>query len=227
MAKKKLAQFAENLTFPFFFQLTYDELTAKRFTYKGSWKKDFFKNSNPLVLEIGCGKGEYTTGLAKMEPNKNYIGIDIKGARMWRGAKTVQEEALPNVAFIRSQAGLLTEWFDKDEVDEIWFTFPDPQPGARENKRLTSPRYLQIFSNFISPNGCFHLKTDSTTLYNYTLDVVSENNHSLLCNYDNVYAQVPNGPLAEIQTFYEKMWLKEGKLIRYVSFRLNPSVYER
>ncbi|PLW94186.1 MAG: tRNA (guanosine(46)-N7)-methyltransferase TrmB [Marinilabiliales bacterium] len=227
MTKKKLQRFAENTTFPHFFERSYAELTDKPFEHKGTWSRSFFGNDNPLVLEVGCGKGEYTVGLANRFPNKNFIGIDIKGARMWRGAKTIANDGIKNAAFVRSQAGLIDLWFAKNEVSEIWFTFPDPQPGARENKRLTSPRYLKIFTKVLKPDGIIHLKTDSDLLYEYTANMAKTERQRIIHQIDNVYNGQISGPLTEIQTFYEQMWLKEGKTIKYISFHLNPSYYEQ
>ena len=226
MVKNKHSHFAENKTFPFFFQLTYQELSSKRFIYKNKWSSDFFKNENPITLEIGCGKGEYTCGLAERYPQKNFIGLDIKGARMWRGAKTIEEKKLNNAAFIRTQAGLINHWFDKDEINEIWITFPDPQPGARENKRLTSQRYLSIFSEVLEKDGIIHLKTDSEMLFEYTIEVIEKNKHRLIKKIENVYDGKTDGALTEIQTYYENIWLKEGKIIKYISFKLNPTIHE-
>lgn len=226
MTKNKHSHFAENKTFPFFFQLSYHELSSKRFLYKNKWSNDFFKNENPITLEIGCGKGEYTCGLAELYSQKNFIGLDIKGARMWRGAKTIEEKGLKNAAFIRTQAGLINQWFDKGEIDEIWITFPDPQPGARENKRLTSQRYLSLYSDVLKKGGVIHLKTDSEMLYEYTLETIENSKHQLIQKTENVYNEEIKGALTEIQTYYEKIWLKEGKIIKYISFTLNPSMYE-
>lgn len=227
MTRKKLKRFAENKTFPHFFERSHKELLEKTFEFKGKWSEKFFGNSNPIILEIGCGKGEYTIGLARQYPHKNFIGIDIKGARMWRGAKTVKDENIKNAAFIRSQAGLLNLWFDKNEISEIWFTFPDPQPGARVNKRLTSPRYLKMFARVLKPNGIIHLKTDSDLLFEYTVEMAKTERHRIINQINNVYNGQISGPLTEIQTFYEQMWLKEGKTIKYISFQLNSSYYEQ
>lgn len=227
MTKRKLKRFDENRTFSHYFERTYNELSSSPFEYKDSWSKDFFGNDNPIILEIGCGKGEYTVGLAKRFPDKNFIGLDIKGARIWRGAKTVEEESIKNVAFIRTQAGSIDLWFSENEVSEIWFTFPDPQPGARENKRLMSPRYLKIFTKILRVDGIFHLKTDSDLLYEYTLGMIKENRHRLIHQIDNVYNGQISGALTEIQTHYEQIWLKEGRTIKYISFSLNPAMYEQ
>ncbi len=226
MAKKKLKRFAENKTFPHFLDRSYNELITKEFELKGKWANDFFKNTNPIILEIGCGKGEYTVGMAKNFPEKNFIGIDIKGARIWRGAKTIEEEKIENAAFIRSQAGLIDLWFAQNEISEIWITFPDPQPGARGNKRLTSPRYLKMFSKVLQTNGIIHLKTDSDFLYEYTVEMAKNEQHKIIGQTDDVYKSQIGGPLTEIQTFYEQMWLEEGKTIKYISFQLSPTYYE-
>jgi len=220
MAKKKLQHFAENKTFAHYFEMPFEQLSEGGQPLKGKWKADFFKNDHPLVVEIGCGKGEYTVGQAKYFSDKNFIGVDIKGARIWRGARTIEDEGLKNAAFVRSQAGLLPYWFAPGEVDEIWITFPDPQPGCRQNKRLTSPRYLSIFKNFLHENSIIHLKTDSRELFDYTLEVIAENKFRLITSIDDLYATPGNDPLHTIQTFYEKRWLEMGKKICYVSFNM-------
>lgn len=221
MAKKKLQHFAENKTFAHYFESTFEQLSPSGSPMKGNWRKDFFRNDNPLIVEIGCGKGEYTVGQARYFPDKNFIGIDIKGARIWRGARTIHDEGLKNAAFVRSQAGLLPFWFAPAEVDEIWITFPDPQPGSRQNKRLTSFRYLSMFKGFLKDDGIVHLKTDSRELFEYTLEVIAENNLRIIERIDDLYAVPGDDPLHNIQTFYEKMWLDMGKPISYVSFQLN------
>jgi len=220
MAKKKLQHFAENKTFPHYFEMPFELLAPAGHPMKGNWRKNFFNNDNPLIIEIGCGKGEYTVGQAKYFPDKNYIGIDNKGARIWRGAKTIQDDHVNNAAFIRSQAGLLHHWFAPSEVDEIWITFPDPQPGSRKNKRLTSFRYLSLFKFFLKEKGIVHLKTDSRELFDFTLEVVAENNLRIIERFDDLYAVPADDPLHNIQTFYEQMWLEMGKKISYVSFQL-------
>ena len=221
MAKRKIAHFAENKTFEHYFEMDFDKLSANGHYFRGQWLNKFFKNNNPLIIEIGCGKGEYTVGQAKMFPEKNFIGIDIKGARIWRGAKTVSDENIPNAAFIRSQAGLLNYWFANSEVDEIWITFPDPQPGARKNKRLTSLRYLKMFEKFLKPSGIIHLKTDSQELFDFTIDVINENNFKIISKIDDLYKNPSNSALYKIQTHYEKIWLDLGKTIKYISFSIN------
>ena len=167
MGKDKLKRFAELETFTNVFQLNP--------VHKGNWNKNYFKNNQPIVLELGCGRGEYTVSLAKYFPVKNFIGIDIKGARIWRGAKTGMEEHISNMAFLRIEIEQLEEHFSENEVDEIWITFPDPQPQiSRERKRLTSDRFLTMYKKVLSPNGIVHLKTDNDGLYAYTLEKIAE-----------------------------------------------------
>ncbi|PKP04224.1 MAG: tRNA (guanosine(46)-N7)-methyltransferase TrmB [Bacteroidetes bacterium HGW-Bacteroidetes-6] len=221
MGKKKLQHFAENKTFQHYFEASFSDISEQGSPMAGRWNDSFFCNNGKLVVEIGCGKGEYTIGQAKRFLENNYIGVDIKGARIWRGAKTIQEENLKNAAFIRSQAGLLHLWFAESEVDEIWITFPDPQPGSRKNKRLTSPRYLSMFKKFLKPEGVVHLKTDSRELFEYTNEMISENNLQVVNRVDDIYGTLTDGPLCEIRTFYENMWLAEGKVISYVAFQID------
>ncbi len=219
MARHKLAQFAENETFLHMFYAPREEL-IKGFALKGNWKKDFFKNDNPITLELGCGKGEYTVGLAKKYPNRNFIGIDLKGARMWHGAKTVQEEGLKNVAFIRTKIDQLLHFFATNEVAEIWLTFSDPQP-KRERRRLSSPRFLNLYREVLEPNGIIHQKTDNRELFDYTLGVVNFFKLPLDYSSFDVYNSDSPQDVLEIQTYYEKMFLKEGIPINYMRFRLN------
>lgn len=222
MAKKKLLHFAENKTFRHYFEMPFSQLHTQGHPMKGHWNDDFFSNKGPLIIEIGCGKGEYTVGQARFFPENNYIGIDIKGARIWRGAKTIEEQNIGNAAFIRSQAGLLHYWFDTNEVDQIWITFPDPQPGSRQNKRLTSPRYLRMFTAFLRQGGIVHLKTDSRELFEYTLEVIQDHHLPLHQRVDDIYRTISSGPLCEIRTFYESMWLEQGKTISYIAFGIDP-----
>lgn len=225
LAKNKLAQFAENKTFKHMFEPTMDEVWAKDFHLIGKWGKEFFKNDNPIVLELGCGKGEYTVDLAKQNPNKNFVGIDIKGARMWRGAKTVDEEKLPNVAFLRTRVEFVASFFGANEIDEIWFTFSDPQP-KKPNKRLTSPYYLNIYKPLLKPNAAIHLKTDSRLLFNYTVEQVEANNYTMEACVFDVYDRDWNKlsdhdkAIMKIKTFYEAIWLKKKFAINYLRFRI-------
>ena len=172
MTKRKLSRFAENKTFLHLFEPTYFQL-MEGFPLKGKWSSGFFKNNNPIVVELGCGKGEFTVGLAAKYPEKNFIGLDMKGARMWRGAKTVMENSMANVAFIRCHIELIENLFDKNEISEIWITFPDPQLRlSKAKKRLTHPKFLRFYQQFLRPGGCIHLKTDSPDLYRFTKLVI-------------------------------------------------------
>ncbi len=226
MGKNKLERFAENITFPNLYQPLWEDLCKKPFNLKGKWNADFFKNQHPIILELACGKGEYTVGLAKLHPENNYIGIDRQGARLWRGCKTSNDENLKNVAFLRTQIQYLEFLFAKNEVDEIWITFPDPQPNKPNiKKRLTSPNMLSRYSKVLNPNGIIHLKTDSIFFYDYTLEVIKESEHQLLFSTRDLYAEFPNNEVASIQTFYEKMWLNQGLKIHYLQFRLKPSMF--
>ncbi|MCF8368253.1 MAG: tRNA (guanosine(46)-N7)-methyltransferase TrmB [Bacteroidales bacterium] len=223
MGKNKLAHFEENKSFPHFFQPSYEEL-VKGFIWKGNWRSGFFKNNNALVIEVGCGKGEYTVGLAKKYPDKNFIGIDIKGARMWRGARTAIDENLKNVAFIRLKIELLMFCFSNCEVDEIWITFPDPQPRKKEiRKRLTSPRFLEIYHNILNPPGHVHLKTDNLDFYSYSLEQVKSNRFKLIYHTNDLYHSDFSGDAPIIQTHYEKIFLNEGIPIKYIQFSMKQA----
>ncbi len=220
MGKNKLARFAENETFANLFQLTYEQITKEGFALKGKWNELFFKNDNPIVLELGCGKGEYTVGLAKKYPNKNFIGIDIKGARLWRGCKTSNEDKMTNVAFVRTHIQMIESYFAENEVSEIWITFPDPQL-KKPNKRLTCERFLKLYKNILKQDGIVHLKTDSQELYEYTKDeVLIPSKREILYNTNDLYNSDFKEDVIEIQTFYEAMYLKIGKPITYLKFRL-------
>ncbi len=192
------------------------------FPLQAKWHSEYFRNENPLILEIGCGKGEYTVNLAKKYPEKNFIGIDRKGARLWRGAKTAFTDKMQNVAFIRTQADHLNKIFSLDEVSEIWLTFPDPQLGKKSKfkKRLTSPRFLERYSKFLREKGYIHLKTDDDTLYNYTLDIIHEFQHEIHFNSSDLYDGNTLHEASEIQTFYEKMHLAKGLKIKYIRFSI-------
>jgi tRNA (guanine-N7-)-methyltransferase len=219
-AKNKLRRFAENETFDNLFQLNYEEV-LKGFYLKSNWHKEFFKNSNPIILELGCGKGEYTVGLARKYPEKNFVGVDIKGARMWRGLKTAKEENIANLAFIRIRINLVHLCFGQNEVSEIWITFPDPHPKEiRTRKRLTSPQFLKLYKQFLVPGGIIHLKTDNIIFLEYTLDMIRDEGHELLYLTYDVYNDGLNNEVDQIQTFYENKWLKHGTKIKYLKFRL-------
>jgi len=220
-SKNKLKRFRENETFPNVIQPERDDVLKGKFPYKGSWRKDFFKNKNPIVLELGCGKGEYTVHLAQRSPHINHIGIDIKGARFWRGAKTAIEEGYTNVCFIRMQVELIVQCFAEREVDEIWITFPDPQIKYKRTKhRLTQPDLLRIYKTVLKSGGLIHLKTDSEFLFGYTLGVVSQMGVIKYAHHD-IYNNSDAPDIAtEIQTFYENQFLEKKKAISYMNFTL-------
>jgi tRNA (guanine-N7-)-methyltransferase len=222
VGKNKLARWNELETLNNVFQPEINAVFGKDHQVKGTWNKQVFRNLNPLVLELGCGKGEYTVGLATSFPGNNYIGVDIKGARMWRGAKTANENNLPNVAFLRTRIEFINSFFDADEVDEIWITFPDPHPGGRNsNKRLTSPWFLNKYRLFLKDKGLIHLKTDNTELYNYSKKVVLQNGLKLVTSTSDLYSENFSDDILSIKTHYEKIFLKDGLKINYLSFRLD------
>lgn len=198
-----------------------EDVSGKDHPIKGRWNQDLFKNGNPITIELGCGKGEYTVGLANNFPHDNFIGIDIKGARMWRGAKTSNEQKLPNVAFLRTRIEFINSFFSSDEVDEIWITFPDPHPGGRNsNKRLTSPWFLNSYRLFLKDKGLIHLKTDNKELYDFTCKVLSYNNVETIISTNDLYTEKIDNILS-IRTHYEKIFLDAGLKINYLSFRLD------
>ena len=222
MGKNKLARWTELDSFNNVIQPEIGEVSGKDHPIKGRWNKEIFKNGNPLVLELGCGKGEYSVGLATRFPEKNFIGVDIKGARMWRGAKTSNEQKMSNVAFLRTRIEFINSFFTTDEVDEIWVTFPDPHPGLRNsNKRLTSPWFLNMYRQFLKNKGLIHLKTDNTELYNYTKNVVENNGLEIDYNTDDLYSAGAYDDILSIRTHYEKIFLNAGLKINYIRFRLN------
>ncbi len=191
---------------------------------KGKWNKDFFKNNAPIVLELGCGMGEYTVGLAEKFPNKNFIGIDIKGARMWQGASKALEKKLNNVGFLRIRIEWIEECFSSSEVSEVWITFPDPQiKKRRSTKRLTHPLFLKKYSKILIDDGFVHLKTDSEFLYGFTLGVISADNHHLLDATNDLYSSLQKRDHMEIKTHYEQKFLDLGKPITYIKFKLNDA----
>jgi len=221
--KNKLQRFAENETFTNLFQYNFIRLQQSGFPLKGLWREKFFQNKNPIVLELGCGKGEYTIGLAKARKGSNHIGMDIKGARMWRGLRDTIENEMKNVAFIRTKIELIEYFFDTNEVDEIWITFPDPQPqSSRIRKRLTSPRFLSNYRKFLKPGGVVHLKTDSDLLYDYTHEVIAAENLPIYYDTADLYAEKAALEVKKIQTFYEKIWLEQDLKIKYLRFGLQP-----
>lgn len=223
MGKNKISRFEDNLTYDHVVQPTYTELVKNGLPLKGKWNADMFQRDAPLVLELGCGGGEYTVGLAQLQPEKNYVGVDIKGARLWRGAKHAQEVGLKNVAFLRTHVDHLVRCFGKHEASEIWLTFSDPQIG-KARKRLTSPLFLARYKEVLKPGGLIHLKTDSPELYEYTLEQIAEYELPVYEQSVDVYSDLitrcsPNEQaVMNIRTYYEKRWLSEGKKIQYVRF---------
>src|SRR5690606_14992955 len=211
MGKDKLRKFAELATFKNTF-----ELEAGR-VMRGCWATQHFGNTNPLVLELACGKGEYTIGQARLFPDKNFIGVDYKGNRLWRGAKTALEEQLDNVAFLRIQIDNLTEYFAEGEVSEIWITFPDPQPQqSREKKRLTSPGFLDRYRKIVRPGAFIHLKTDNDSLYDYTQGVLTQMGFQPDAYTTDLYKSSLLSDVLSIRTYYEKKYLDTGKNINYL-----------
>lgn len=217
MGKNKLTKFANMEEYPHVFQYPFAVLQEKGFEMKGRWNEMFLKNDNPIILELGCGKGEYTVGLAKLFPDKNFIGIDIKGARMWTGAKQALEEGLPNVAFLRTHIELISYFFGEDEVSEIWITFPDPQM-SKVSKRMTSTRFMKLYQQLLAPNGIIHLKTDSNFMFTYTCEMVKVNNLPVLFQTNDLYHSELNDKILNIQTFYEQQWIARGLNIKYIKF---------
>jgi tRNA (guanine-N7-)-methyltransferase len=220
-SKNKLKRFNENATFNNVVQPTREEMT-NGFEHQGKWK-DFFGNDNPITLELGCGKGEYTVALARKNPDRNFIGIDIKGARFWRGAKTAIEEDLKNVAFLRTQIELVDLAFAKAEIEEIWITFPDPQIKYKRTKhRMTNPDFLARYKHILKPDGMVHLKTDSEFMHGYTLGLLQGRGDDIIYAHHDIYSntEAPKDVI-ETQTFYEQQYLEKGKAITYMKFRIN------
>ncbi len=221
-SKNKLKRFNENQTFSNVIQPTREEVVSDNFVFKGKWNSDFFKNDNPIIVELGCGKGEYTVELAKKYPNKNFIGIDIKGARFWRGAKTSVEEEMNNTAFVRTQIELIEHIFAEKEIDEIWITFPDPQIKYKRTKhRLTNSCFLQKYKKVLKEDGIVNLKTDSEFMHGYTLGLLHGEGHEVMYANHNVYVN-EGAPevVTSIQTFYEKQYLEVNKAITYIKFKI-------
>ena len=223
MGKNKLARFAENKTLPNVIQPTREE-ALNGFYLKGKWRQDFFKNDKPIVLELGCGKGEYSVNMAKAFPDKNFIGIDIKGARFWFGAKEAHTLGMKNVAFLRTQIELIEHFFGEEEIDEIWITFPDPQIKYRRTKhRLTNPEFLERYKKILKKNAVIHLKTDSEFLHGYTLGLLQGLGHEILSAHHDIYGAPEYDPetplLREVRTYYEELFSSKGKTITYIKFR--------
>jgi tRNA (guanine-N7-)-methyltransferase len=220
VAKRKLQRFAENRNLSTLVQpdLPYPPVG---FHLKGKWAPDFFVNNNPIVLELGCGRGEYTIALAKKYPDRNFIGVDIKGARLWRGAKTAFEEKIANAGFLRIKIDQIQYYFGENEVSEIWITFPDPQPRiSRERKRLTSPWFLEKYRSFLRPGSIIHLKTDNKGLYEYTAEVIQEEGLTPGISTDDLYGGEVQDEILEVKTTYEKIFLKKGMKICYLNFKV-------
>jgi tRNA (guanine-N7-)-methyltransferase len=222
VGKSKLIRFAEMETFDHVVQPDLNQVLGKDYKLKGKWASDFFKNDKPIVLELGCGKGEYAVSLARNDGERNYLGIDIKGARMWRGAKTALEDGIMNVGFLRTRIEFISSFFNSDEVAEIWITFPDPQlKERRAKKRLTSTGFLEKYRSFLKADGVVNLKTDSRELYDYTSALIELNELSVLKRSHDLY----NSPLVDdvlsIRTFYESQFLEQGKKITYLQFRID------
>lgn len=217
MGKNKLSKFAQMAEYPHVFQYPWARLQVEPFPLKGCWRSEFFHNDKPIVLELGCGKGEYAVGLAERFPDKNFIGIDIKGARMWTGAKASLEAGMPNVAFLRTEIELLEHFFAEGEVDEIWITFPDPQM-KKVTKRLTGTSFIKRYIRVLRPGGIVHLKTDSPFLYTYTKEMVGLNGFEILAMTDDLYAGDLVSDILDIKTYYEGQWLARGLTIKYIQF---------
>lgn len=221
MGKNKLRRFAENETFPHLFQPKMSFPLVDH-PLKGRWLVDFFKNDHPITLELGCGRGEYTVAMSAMYPERNFIGIDWKGARLWRGAKTTLERGQSNAAFLRIMISNISAFFSsQDKVQEIWITFPDPQlEQRRERKRLTSPRFLDLYRSFAAPGCVVNLKTDSLPLAEFTLDVLREQQLPVLLQTSDLYSEPWVDQVLSIKTTYENIWLAKGAKINYIKFQL-------
>jgi tRNA (guanine-N7-)-methyltransferase len=221
LGKKKLERFRDMESLDRVYQPRMDEIIQSEYPLKGKWKTEVFGNQHPLVLELGCGKGEYTVGLARMHPQLNFMGIDIKGARMWTGAKSAHNEGLGNVAFLRTRIEFINSFFARNEVDEIWITFPDPQEKKRrQKKRLPGAYFLNRYREFLKDRGRIHLKTDNLQLYKDTLDLLRYNDLEVEQHSTDVYSEGWNDERDSIQTYYEKRFLAEGLRINYLCFRL-------
>ena len=220
VGKNKLKKFADLATYENVVQVSFKELQTEGFQYKGKWSESFFWNKNPVILELGCGKGEYTVKLASHYPEFNFIGIDIKGARMWKGATQAKELGLKNVGFLRTNIENIQLFFEEAEVAEIWLTFPDPQM-KKTRKRLTATNFVESYRQVMVPSGIIHLKSDSNFMYRYTEAMVVENKFEVVRQTDDLYNSEILDDVLSIQTFYEKQWLDRGLSIKYLSFRLN------
>lgn len=220
MGKNKLQRFKEVKAFENVLELTefQDDDSVKP---KGRWHSDIFRNDHPITLELACGKGHYTLELARRNPQKNYVGVDIKGARIWKGAKRALGEKLHNVRFLRIYIDHLYEYFAPSEVAEIWITFPDPYPKFSDrNKRLSAAKFLAIYQQVLDPNGMIHFKTDNTKLFDYTLETIEKHHCKIQEIVTDIYADRPDSEILTIKTDYEKRHLSKGKKIKYVCFSL-------
>jgi len=221
VGKNKLKRFEELEKMTHVIQPEFDEIFNKSYFLKGNWNQSFFGNDRPIVLELGCGKGEYTLGLAKKFPEKNFLGVDIKGARIWKGAKQALVENFNNVGFLRTRIELIESFFAEDEIDEIWLTFPDPQlKKGRVKKRLSGPVFLKKYQQFLKNNGIIHLKTDNRVLYDFTLEIAQLNKLPVEVRTTNLYSDGVADEILSIQTFYESQYRAQGIPINYLRFRL-------
>jgi len=223
---KKIERWKEMETFPHVLQAKFEEVFNNNHSNKGNWQKEVLKNNNPIVLELGCGRGEYSVGLAKHFPEKNFIGIDIKGARIWKGAKQALDQKLSNVFFIRTRIDFINSFFTENEVDELWITFPDPQPQeTRERKRLTAPMFMERYKKLLKPNGIIHLKTDNEGFFRYTLEEIERNNYQLIEHTFDLYGEKietldpKTQEILSIKTYYENLFSAKGHKIHYLRFR--------
>lgn len=223
MGKNKLKKFNDMSRWNHVIECSRSDEFGKDHGLKGHWGERFFQNDHPIVLELGCGKGEYTVGLAELYPDKNFIGVDIKGARMWTGAKDSAEKGLKNVAFLRTRIEFISYYFASGEVSEIWLTFPDPQM-KKVRKRLTSTRFMIDYQRFINPGGLIHLKTDSLFMYRYTAEMIKVNGLPVLVDTDDLYRCGLAHDILSIRTFYESQWLQRGLTIKYIRFELPEKV---
>lgn len=223
MSKGKLAKFADMASYPHVFEYPYAEVENVPFELKGNWNKNFFKNNNPIVLELGCGRGEYTVGLGRLFPDKNFIGVDIKGSRMWTGATESLKTGMKNVAFLRTNIEIIDRFFAANEVSEVWLTFSDPQM-KKATKRLTSTFFMERYRSFLVPDGIIHLKTDSNFMYTYTRYMIEENKLPVEVMTEDLYHSGLTDEILNIKTYYEQQWLDRGLNIKYIKFNLPTDV---
>jgi tRNA (guanine-N7-)-methyltransferase len=222
--KNKLKKFREIAEMENVIQPSFEEIYQKKHPLYGKWKSDFFGNENPIILELGCGKGEYTVGLASRFVDKNFLGVDIKGARIWGGANDAIKRGLKNVGFLRTRVEFIDSFFEQEEIEEIWITFPDPQLKKRRNKkRLTGSRFLNIYGDFLKPNGIIHLKTDNEALFDYTRRIAEYNDLPVLFETADLYSTEMKNGILSIKTYYEKQFLSKGMNIHYLKFCLPPN----